>query len=1034
MTARDTTPTPAQARVIFGAERHLLVGAGAGSGKTTTVVQALCYQLGAPVRDSDGMVRTHPSPLALDDLAAITYTNQAAADLKRKLRAALVAGGLRDVAMDVDAARIGTIHGFCGDLLRDHALRAGVAPGLRIVDEAEADVIGTDCATRVVRRAVEAGVTSGDVAGLGELLAGRRLTDVIGWVATLSADADRLARWGERADDLRPHERALLVLAQRALAERVDVLAAEGLLDFDRMIVATRDLLRAHADVRRAVQRQLRLLVIDEFQDVDPAQRDIAELLGGLRADDPQPTRLLLVGDPKQSIFSFRRADVTVWNGLAERFGREEGTARSDLTENFRSRRGILAFVDDVIGTAMDEPVDESGERQPFEVDYAPLEARAFSEADDVAAGPCVELLCIAAADNGKPLGADDARAVEAAAVAARIRELHADGVGFGDIALVLVGWGAVDTYQGALRAAGIPTYALRQDGFWDAREVLDCLLALRAIRDPRDDVAMVGLLKGPFVGVRDDTLLALSEARGSGRLVEALGVVPHEAPLLARARALLDRFGALRDRVPVHVLLARLVEETGFVAALAHDPEGGPQAVANVRKLLRLASVAPDQSLGEFLRTAAETRDRGVREGAERLYRERSDVVTITSVHSAKGLEWPVVFWCDLLRQPPGESDRLRLGRELFRLKAVDEEDESGRDPEHDALVEAVQRESRAERLRLWYVAATRPRHRLVLSGVPLGARRENGAPADLVLRHFGEEIAAAVSSGESAFTLPYAGRDGTAHRLAVRVAGPSADRGAAVQDAAPRAVVVPLLAHPPAPIVVSRGRTRLSATQLSTFAADDARWWRRYVFGFEADGGGGAAGGNGGTDGVPGTDPRLTGDIAHDVLERYGFESDDIGELVEGAIVRHDPDAPDGDTPAGADYRARLRALVEAAVGHPAWRALAAEPSARRELRFTWLLGDDGTVEGAFDLAAVRDGTSVLLDVKTGAAAADGDTLAARYAVQGATYVQAAMALAGGRPATFALLRLPDGGVVPVGAEQLPDVRAIVRRLRSG
>jgi ATP-dependent helicase/nuclease subunit A len=1033
MTARDTTPTPAQARVIFGTDRHLLVGAGAGSGKTTTVVQALCFMLGAPVRDSDGTVRTHPSPLALDDLAAITYTNQAAADLKRKLRAALVAGGLRDVAMDVDAARIGTIHGFCGDLLRDHALRAGVAPGLRIVDEAEAGVIGTDCATRVVRRAVEMGVASGDVPGLAELLAGRRLTDVIGWVAALSADADRLARWGERAGDLRPHEHALLVLAQRALAERVDVLAAEGLLDFDRMIVATRDLLRDHADVRRAVQRQLRLLVIDEFQDVDPAQRDIAELLGGLRADDPQPTRLLLVGDPKQSIFAFRRADVTVWNGLAERFGREEGTARRDLTENFRSRRGILAFVDDVIGTAMDEPVDESGERRPFEVDYAPLEARAFSEADDAAAGPCVELLCIAAADNGKPLAADDARAVEAAAVAARIRELHADGVGFGDIALVLVGWGAVDTYQGALRAAGIPTYALRQDGFWDAREVLDCLLALRAIRDPRDDVAMVGLLKGPFVGVRDDTLLALSEARGSGRLVEALGVVPHEAPLLARARALLDRFSAFRDRVPVHLLLARVVEETGFVAALAHDPEGGPQAVANVRKLLRLAAAAPDQSLGEFLRTAAESRDRGVREGAERLYRERSDVVTITSVHSAKGLEWPVVFWCDLLRQPRGESDRLRLGRDLFRLKAVDEEDESSRDPEHHALVEAVQRESRAERLRLWYVAATRPRHRLVLSGVPLGARKANGAPADLVLRTFGEAIEAAVAGGASAFTLPYAGRDGTPHRLAVRVAGPLVG-GALEEDAAPRGVVVPMLAHPPAPIVVSRGRTRLSATQLLTLAADDARWWRRYVFGFEADDAGGGSGGTGRTDGGPVQAPRVTGDIAHDVLERFGFESDDIAELVEGAIVRHDPDAPDADTPAGADYRARLRALVEAAVGHPVWRALAVEPSARRELRFTWLLGDDGTVEGAFDLAAVRDGTSVLLDVKTGAAATDGDTLAARYAVQGATYVEAAMALTEGRPATFALLWLPDGGVVPVGAAQLPDVRAIVRRLRSG
>jgi ATP-dependent helicase/nuclease subunit A len=1034
MTVRDTNPTFAQASVIFGTDRHLLVGAGAGSGKTTTVVQALCWLVGAPVRDSDGTVREHPSPLAIDDLAAITYTNQAAADLKRKLRAALVAGGRRDVAMDVDAARIGTIHGFCGDLLRDHALRAGVAPGLRIVDEAESEVIGTDCATLVVRRAVEAR----DVPWLDVLLTGRRLTDVIRWVATLSADADRLARWGMQATALRPHERALLLLGERALVERTAVLAREGLLDFDRMIVATRDLLRDDADVRRAVQRQLRLLVIDEFQDVDPAQRDIAELLGGLRADDPQPTRLLLVGDPKQSIFAFRRADVTVWNGLAERFGGDERTARRELTENFRSRRGILAFVDDLIGSAMDAPVDESGERQPFEVAYQPLEPKAYPEADDAAAGPCVELLCLPAKDDGKRLGAAVVRASEAVAVAARIGELAREGVAYGDIAIVLSRWGALELYQEALRAAGIPPYALRRDGFWEAREVLDCLLALRAVRDPRDDVAMVGLLKGPFVGVRDDTLLALSEARGaSGRLVDGLGTLSHEASLLARAQALLARFGALRDRVPVHQLLARLVEETGFVAALAHDADGGAQAVANVRKLLRLAAATPDQSLGEFLRTAAEARRRGVRVGPERLYRERSDVVTITTVHSAKGLEWPVVFWCELLREPHQDHEPLRLGRELFRVKAADAESESGRDAEYDALGTEVQREARAERLRLWYVAATRPRQRLVLSGVALGKEKETGSAAELVLRRFGDGLAEAVERGETAFTLPYAARDRREHSLAVRVVTPVADQAGGDAAGTPRAVAAPPLALPPAPVTVPNGRSRLSATQLRTYAEDPALWWRRYVFGFEGDtagvGGRDAARG-GGTRAGTGTDPRVIGDIAHDVLERYGFESEDIAELVEEAIVRHDPDAPDGDTPAGADYRARLRSMVEAATRNARWRELSSEPSARRELRFTWLLGDDGTVQGAFDLAAVRDGTSVLLDVKTGAAAADGDTLAARYAVQGATYLQAAMALTDGRMATFSLLRLPGGDEVAVGPDGLPDVRALVRRLRSG
>src|SRR5690606_12957988 len=167
-------------------------------------------------------------------------------------------------------------------------------------------------------------------------------------------DEDRLERWSADADaaGLREHEEALLALARACLARRRERLAALGALDFDGMIVSARNLLR-DADIRTAVQRRLKLLVIDEFQDVDPAQQEIAMLLAG-------PTRIVLVGDPKQSIYRFRRADVTLWDRSATAFRAGAGQVLP-LHDNFRSSAPILGFVDHLIGALLDRPLSEDG-------------------------------------------------------------------------------------------------------------------------------------------------------------------------------------------------------------------------------------------------------------------------------------------------------------------------------------------------------------------------------------------------------------------------------------------------------------------------------------------------------------------------------------------------------------------------------------------------------------------------------------------------------------------------------------------------
>lgn len=197
--------------------------------------------------------------------------------------------------------------------------------------------------------------------------------------------------------------------------------------------------------------------------------------------------------------------------------------------------------------------------------------------------------------------------------------------------------------------------------------------------------------------------------------------------------------------------------------------------------------------------------------------------------------------------------------------------------------------------------------------------------------------------------------------------------------------------------------------------FAKNEQGWWARYAFGFEPD---------------VALAPRTTrsstaiGTAVHDVLERYGRELGDIDELIVQAIGRHD-DQLEGDGDSLAPYHARIRELVLGAHGHPMWRQLADQPSARHELAFTRVLADGTVIDGALDLAAVVDGVTQIVDVKTGAA--DATT----YALQAATYVEAAQAIAG-RPASFTLLPLAGGEPLTVAADE-GALHRTVQALRS-
>lgn len=970
-------PTPSQQVAIHAADHHVLVAAGAGTGKTSTVVARILYLLGVEVAGG-----RYASPVSLDRIGAITYTNAAAADLKRKLRDELRIAGRREDAYRVDSAHIGTIHGFCGDLLRETALRAGRAPGLEVLEEGESAALAAEATADALLECV----ADGRVEGLEDLLARHRQDEVRRWAARLAGDGDRLARFAG-VQDHGPAERALLALAREARALLERRLEERGAVDFDRMITRTRDLLRDNDSVRRRIRARLHTLIVDEFQDVDPAQKEIAWLLGDPAARRDDTTRLMLVGDPKQSIYRFRRADVAVWRTVQQAF-EGDGLGRVvALQDNFRSVAPILAFVDATVGQALDAPIG-GARQQEFEVAYQPVRPVPAT------AGPAdraVELLVTPALATGYAPNADLRRAAEAAAVARRARELHESGVALKDMALLFATMTDAALYEDALRREQLKTYSLRGEGFYDRREVVDLLLALEVVRDPRNDAALVGFLRSPFVGLRDEALLELAWQGPSPRWDTVRGAQTSVPALLGRGVALIEEHAALRDRVPVYELLESLLERSGYLGHLALQGEGAKQALANVRKFLRLARRQAESPVGDFLRSVQEMRARKDREGDERLHGVEDDVLLLTTVHSAKGLEWRVVFWCDTERAAGGGGwgqNTLLTGRDAIAIK---DPDASEGDPALDpwlALEAREEAEADAEQKRLWYVAATRARERLIVSGVVDGKRK--GRPPRQV------PVAALRVPAVDGAEVGYTGRDGATFTATTRLA-PMVPDVEPQEPADGWADPLPGSLPPQVkPLAVPTGPARHSATSLMAQRRCPRRHWLRYVMGLKEPSVERAG------QGFLGAIAR--GQIVHEVLEQMG-EARDTDALLEAAIGRWDDSTPPPDTEAGVEVRDMLREEIRQIADRPEYRALADNPTNRRELGFVNVMGADVHIEGKFDLAAYEGAGIALLDVKTAQGDAEHAASVARnYDIQRSVYVTAAEAIGGLPVARFA------------------------------
>lgn len=530
----------------------------------------------------------------------------------------------------------------------------------------------------------------------------------------------------------------ILELAAQVEANLEAELKRRAALSFDHLLLLAQRLLREHPPILAELRGRWRALLVDEFQDVNPVQGRMVYLLAGLEgpgvATPPPPSPegplVLLVGDRKQSIYAFRGADVSVFGQAMERFEAGAGQV-AFLEENYRSRPELIAFYNRLFPQVFAHN-DHQAAAPGVYVDFGPGDRQAQGGRAPSPGGPALEVLdCRGLGGEGTSLAAW--RQLEAQALAGHARGLLASGREPGDIVFLFRRLTQVELYERALKAAGLDHYTVGGRGFYQCQEVGDLLLALRALLDPGDDLALAGLLRSPLVGLSDEALLCLCHPPGAEpqALAQALaqGADPPpglEADQGARWLWFRDWMGGLRPlarRLPPAQLLECLVESTDLLPVWL-GTWGGDQRVANLRKLIELARDPRLAGAGvaEFGQRLQELVEEPPSDAQAALMGEEAPVIRLMTIHQAKGLEFKVVVLADLAFRPRHASPLLGPDG-VMGQKAPDPAGGPARPTPLSLGLLARQRAlEEAEAARLFYVAVTRARERLVccLHGAP--------------------------------------------------------------------------------------------------------------------------------------------------------------------------------------------------------------------------------------------------------------------------------------------------------------------------
>ena len=853
--ARLPADQPARRAIAERLDENLVVEAGAGTGKTRSLVERVT-----------ALVTTGAA--TMDGVAAITFTEAAAAELRERIRQSLEQAASSsatpaaetkrclEAVEDLDQGAIQTLHGFAASLLRQRPLEAGLPPGFETLDATQSDMAFENRWSRWLDATLDGpeaqeALRPAFVLGL-ELRHLREIAaqfhenyDLLTGVsfptppipgpsaARLLADAgprlEFLSTLAKSPDTMSAHVENVITLARRmetavsdpfeayrllaqspqvgsksgrqtnwnadpdsgsngaaalkdllqdlqeritgnleraraaALGPVLELLRsfaidyarqrkADGVAEFHDLLVWARDLLRDNLDARDYFRGRYSHVLIDEMQDTDPLQAEIAMFLAEDAPPDapptarprhwtevkPEPGRIFVVGDPKQSIYRFRRADVQLLRRAQEIVGAE----RLVLSQNFRSRPGVIDWVNHVFGNWM-QPGLQPDMGQP---EYIPLnsDVEDWKDGDGTGYGsgytnrtaPAVRYIGDAVDARIGRVRREEATAIAKTILSSRlegwpVRAESSDGAmrpaNFRDICILMPTRTGLEVLELALEDAGIPYRLESQSMIYETQEIRDLLNCLRAIDDPTDQISVVAALRSPAFACSDVDLLAFIEAMGreagaqeAGGQFDYLGQQTGPPGHVSEAFAVLKEFHARRRWVAPSALIEEFVRCRRLMEAALGErrPRERWRRYRFLIDHARAFAIAGGASLRAFLDWTGRQQSTNARVMETSTPELDEDAVRVMTVHGAKGLEFPTVILTGL-----NSRRQHRPGPVLFDWREGNVEARVGRQGAYfqtggyGDLSEADKLRDDEEFVRLLYVAATRARDHLIVS-----------------------------------------------------------------------------------------------------------------------------------------------------------------------------------------------------------------------------------------------------------------------------------------------------------------------------
>ena len=763
----------------------MAVSAGAGSGKTTSLVARVAALVGTP-------------GVQPNQLVVITFTEKAAREVSHRLREALGS------SVALDEAFIGTIHGFCQSILRRFPIEAGLPPKFTTADELTSGAMADQRAEEAVQtlynlalkkpaiaEALMVIASFGAMQFLPELVKAidndwlrfddspadhplsfavahstvmRMLDQITFDERYLTASTSMQGRVGEAVVEARttlefvesipamaagaavvldrhksktspawaPLQAAMRFASfEPALTQLMSALTpivirsartriGRGELSFDDLLVLTRRLLQTKRGVRHDVRARHRYLFVDEFQDTDQVQFDVLAELTSTDIGSPASS-LFAVGDPKQSIYGFRHADVELFSSLLA-----ADAASRQLTVNRRTRSDVCGWINEVLARRFSQ-IDDPAEAH-HQVGYIPLEPE--RDSNTISDGPGVVVLGMPGWSKLDHDSADATARIEAADIAAlvqravggndtwRVSDGAVDRVAsYCDITVLIRSRTRLGVLEHTLRGAGVPYRVEGGTLIYGSREVYELLRVLRAVDDPTNQLKVVTALRTSIFGIDDRQLMhyRLGTESDPLRYPRLFQTFTNEPGVIGDALRTLDQIGRRKhERTPAELLAELYDGWRGAAAALCEGQQVARETWRRVRYVIdeaRAWSDATGGTLAEYLAWV----DRRVEDvdRVELSTDEGEDSVRIMTIHAAKGLEFPITVVAGLGGADASDSAtglHWQNVRPLIRLGRMTS----------SALgdMTAVEKQrDRAEEARLLYVAFTRAKDHLVVS-----------------------------------------------------------------------------------------------------------------------------------------------------------------------------------------------------------------------------------------------------------------------------------------------------------------------------